>query len=134
MILANKMIDKKRLMKMWEEIKMLDIIEIAMEKGIEEGKTLGIQEGKTLGIQEGKTLGTVSATREMLLDFLLEKFGIVSTAIQEEIAGIDSLFSLKSLFRQTFKCADIEAFEGALRRLQGTQGPADESGKTSEIN
>ncbi len=120
LILANKMIDKKHLMKMWEEIKMLDIIEIAMEKGMQEGKTLGIQEGKTLGIQEGKTLGTVSATREMLLDLLLEKFGIIPKAIQEEIDSVDSLFSLKSLFKQAFRCADIEAFEGVLRRLQGT--------------
>jgi len=73
LIMSNKLIDKKRLEQLWEVIKMLDIIEIAREKGLEEGKILGIQEGidkgktlgiqegidkgKTLGIQEGKTLG-----------------------------------------------------------------------------
>ena len=45
MILANKLIPKDRLETLWEEIKMLDIVEFAREKGIEEGKTLGLQEG-----------------------------------------------------------------------------------------
>ncbi|MCP4937257.1 MAG: hypothetical protein GY927_24380, partial [bacterium] len=61
MILSNKLITTERLEALWEEVKMLDILEIARKKGIEEGiqegKTLGLQEGKTLGLQEGKTLG-----------------------------------------------------------------------------
>ena len=46
----------------------------------------------------------------MLLDLLLEKFGIIPKAIQEEIDRVDSLFSLKSLFKQAFRCADIESY------------------------
>ncbi len=61
LIMSNKIIPKIRLEEIWEEIKMLDILEIAHEKGrsagLEEGKSLGIQEGKSLGIQEGKSLG-----------------------------------------------------------------------------
>jgi len=136
LILSNKMIDKKRLLALWEELKMLDIVEIAREKGIEEGldrgkilgiqegKTLGIQEGKTLGIQEGKTLGIVENARDMLLDLVFEKFGFVPAGLEEEIRGMTSLFSLKSLFRQACRCNDMEAFEVILRRVRGTAVPA----------
>jgi hypothetical protein len=48
-LVLSKMIDRKRLEAMWEEIKMLDIVEIAREKGMEEGKILGMQECKILG-------------------------------------------------------------------------------------
>ncbi len=57
LIMSNKLIDKERLKEMWEDIKMLDIIDIAREEGKTIGKTLGIEEGKTLGLEEGKTLG-----------------------------------------------------------------------------
>ncbi|MCP4397667.1 MAG: hypothetical protein GY801_10260, partial [bacterium] len=40
MILSNKLIDKTRLREIWEEIKMLDILEIAREEGLKEGKAL----------------------------------------------------------------------------------------------
>ena len=128
LVLSNKMIDKKRLLALWEELKMLDIVEIAREKGIEEGKSLGIEEGKSLGIQEGKALGSVENAREMLLDLVLEKFGIVPDGIQDEIGEIGSLFSLKSLFRQACRCNDMEAFEAMLRRVRGTSVPAGPNG------
>ena len=53
LILSNKLIDKDRLRQIWEEIKMLDILEIAKEEGLKEG----MREGKALGLQEGKALG-----------------------------------------------------------------------------
>ena len=118
LIMANKLMDKERLKAMWEDVKMLDIVEIAREKGVEEGKSLGIQEGKSLGSLENAS--------EMLLDLLLEKFGIVPDKIQDEIGQIGSLFSLKSLFRQAFRCGDIEAFEAVLRRVRGTSKLVDE--------
>ncbi len=147
LILSNKMMDKKRLKAMWEEIKMLDIIEIAREKGIEEGldrgkslgivegKSLGIVEGKSLGIQEGldrgKSLGSVEIAREMLLDLLFEKFGAVPDEMQDEIGRIDSLFNLKTLFRQAFKCNDMEAFGGMVHRVRGVSEHGDKRGKVS---
>jgi hypothetical protein len=57
LVMSNKFIDKKDLMAIWEEIQMLDILEIAEEKGFEKGKFLGLQEGKDIGLQEGKFLG-----------------------------------------------------------------------------
>lgn len=67
----------------------------------------------------------------MLLDLLLEKFGIVPVEMQEEIDRIDSLFSLKSLFRQACRCSDMEAFDGMLRRVRGVSEQGDRSGTVS---
>jgi len=134
LIMVNKLIDKARLEQLWEVIKMLDIIEIAMEKGmregldkgknigiqegknigIQEGKNIGIQEGKNIGIQEGKSLGIQEATRTLLVDALIEKFGILPTRVPEQIHSILNADVLKSLFRQVFKCDDLNQFEMAL--------------------
>ena len=136
LILSNKMIPKDRLEEIWEEIKMLDILEIAHEKGksagieegkslgieegkslgIEEGKSLGIEEGKSLGIKEGKSLGILEATREMLFDALAEKFDVVPKGVLEKIRSIEDVDILKVLFKKVFKYDDIEQFEGLLAR------------------
>ncbi len=122
LILSNKMSDRKRLEAMWEEIKMLDIIEIAREKGIDEGKILGIKEGKTQGIEEG----SLGAAREMIPDLLFDRFGIVAMYIQEEIGKIKSLRVLKALQLQAYRCADLESFKAML----GQAGEASKSEKT----
>ncbi len=60
LIMANKIIEKEKLEELWEEIKMydIDILDIARQKGkeegIKEGKEEGIKEGKEEGIKEGK--------------------------------------------------------------------------------
>jgi len=40
LLMVNKLIDKARLEQLWEVIKMLDIIEIAIKKGMREGLAL----------------------------------------------------------------------------------------------
>ncbi len=128
LILSNKMIDRKRLDAMWEEIKMLDIIEIAREKGIAEGitkgKILGISEGKILGISEGKILGIsegiILSLRETIMDLLMGKFDYVPRHIREEIEKNRSIPDLKALLRQAHLCADMEAFEALLKRIQAS--------------
>jgi len=146
LIMSNKLIEKDRLKQIWEEIKMLDILEIAKEEGIEEGKvigieegkvigieegkslgiqegkSLGIQEGKSLGIQEGKHLGLIEGKlenlHEMLMDALIERFRIMPPGISGKIFGINDIGVLKSLFRQSFKCDDIREFENILDGLR----------------
>ena len=117
LILANKLIDKERLKEMWEDIKMLDIIEIAREKGIEEGKSIGIAKGESVGIAKGRSMGVKEATHEMLLDLLIEKFSFVPARVSRQIRKMEYMDGLKSLLRQVLKCTDMEAFEAVLRRM-----------------
>jgi hypothetical protein len=107
--MSNKLIDKERIKELWEEIKMLDVLEVAREKGMEEG----IEAGKTLGIQEGKTLGMV----EMLLKALFEKFGVIPPKVSIQIRNIDNKDAIDTLFSQVFRCADMAAFENVLRQV-----------------
>jgi hypothetical protein len=97
LIMSNKLIDKDRLKELWEEIKMLDILEIAREKGFEEGRSEGV--------------------KDMLMDALKEKFGLVPPYLSEKIGKIDDQAALKSLFKQVFKCSDLEEFEEVFKRL-----------------
>lgn len=84
---------------------MLDILEVAREKGIEEGRTLGLQEGKTQGMVE------------MVLDVLVERFGIIPVRLSEQIRSIHNQDALKGLFHQSLKCASIQDFETSLQQV-----------------
>ncbi len=106
LIMSNKLIDKERIKELWEEIKMLDVLDVAREKGIEEGKDIGIKEGLIIN------------AREMLLDALFEKFNNMPPRISERIRAIQNHDTLKFLFRQVFRCDDMEAFEAVLSQLE----------------
>lgn len=82
---------------------MLDILEIAREKGIEEGKTLGIEEGKTLGILEDR--------RELVMDGLMERFSTVPVRLLDRIRALDNPMALKLLLRQVGRCQSVSEFE-----------------------
>lgn len=104
-VMANKLIDKDRIRELWEEIKMLDIIDVAKEKGVEEG------------IVKGKTLGIIEATRKMLMNALFEKYGIIPPRISDKVKTIENQDTLESLFRQVFRCENMAAFEEILAQL-----------------
>ncbi|MDM8516510.1 hypothetical protein QUF76_09940, partial [Desulfobacterales bacterium HSG16] len=61
LIMSNKLIDKELLNQLWGDIKMLDILEVAREKGFEEGEIIGIskgiEKGEVIGIEKGKAIG-----------------------------------------------------------------------------
>ncbi len=97
LVMANKILEKDKLDELWEEIKMLDIMELAHEKGKEEG----LKEGRELMLKN---------SREMVIDIIYEKFGTVPFDIMEKINSIVHLEVLKILHRQVLKCGDIEQF------------------------
>ncbi|NJL59934.1 MAG: hypothetical protein HC887_10110 [Desulfobacteraceae bacterium] len=113
LIMSNRFIDKDRLRALWEEIKMLDILEIAREEGMKEGKLLGINEGKLLGINEGKLLGIL----EMLTDDLIERFGLVPARITERLGTVHNSAALKVLRRQISKCQNVGEFEAVMHQV-----------------
>ncbi len=107
LVMSNRLIEKERLRELWEEVKMLDILEIAREKGMEEGKPIGIQEGKSIGIQEGEVLGMLKNSREMLVDALIARFGLIPQHVSERIRNTDTRDVLKGLFYQVFRCGSL---------------------------
>jgi len=115
--MSNKLIDKERLRELWEEVKMLDILEIAREKGLEEGKFIGIQEGEIRGIDKGKSIGILETVREMITDALIERFRLIPPHVSERIRNMDNRDVLKGLFRQVFRCGSLQEFEKILNQV-----------------
>jgi hypothetical protein len=109
LVMANKLIGRERLEKLWEKVKMLDILDLAKEKGMEEG------------IAKGETLGALKATRKMLMEALGERYGVIQPRISKKIEKIDELDTLNSLFRQAFRCENLAAFEEMLARLDDAE-------------
>lgn len=101
LVMANKLVGRERLKALWEEIKMLEILEIAREEGLKEGKDLGLLEG----------------AREMVLDALIEKFTVAPAHVSQRIRSIQDSDALRALFRQIFRCKDIGDFEAILNRI-----------------
>ncbi len=89
---------------------MLDILDFAKEKGMEEGFAKGVA--------QGKDLGTVETTRNMLLEALEERYGIIPPRVSRWVRGIEKMETLNSLFRQVFRCENLAAFEEMLARLE----------------
>jgi hypothetical protein len=129
LVMANKFIEKQDLLAMWEEIKMLDILEIAqekgfekgiekgIEKGFEKGIEKGIEKGKFLGLEEGKNLGMLESLQEIIVDALFERFNYTPWHILQQIRAIQNRDILKIIFRQIFRCHDIKEFEEALNQI-----------------
>ncbi|MBF0103553.1 MAG: hypothetical protein HQK77_21860 [Desulfobacterales bacterium] len=108
-IMANKMIDKNRLNDLWEEIQMIDIIEFAKTKGLQEGIEQGLDQGRKEGLEKG--------IRDMLLDALIESFGVLPTHVSEKINAISQTDTLRSLFRVALKSENLEQFSGMLNQV-----------------
>ncbi|MCP4218931.1 MAG: hypothetical protein GY765_30135, partial [bacterium] len=105
LVMSNKLVGKDRLRALWEEIKMLDILEVAKEEGLREG------------LKEGKNLGMLEAAREMVVDAVIEKFAVAPIHLSQQIRAIQNPDALKALFRQVFRCEDIRDFEDVMKRI-----------------
>jgi hypothetical protein len=99
LIMANKVIDKSVFHELWEEVKMLDILKFAHEKGAEEGK------------KEGR----LETAREMVIELLGDSVGIVPAYIADEVTAISRPDILKRLVKQAVRCREISEFEKMLR-------------------
>ena len=102
LIIANKMIDKEKLNELWEVIKMLDIIELAEEKGMEKGEAKGLQKGRR------------ESAQEMVLDTIFDLFVNLPVEMIEKVKSITHFELLKMIHRQALKCKDIEQFRKIL--------------------
>ncbi len=80
---------------------MLDMFYIAIEEGIE----------------KGKTLGSMGAAREMVLATLNERFNSVSARLSRQIRKIQNQDILKGLQHQAVICKNLYKFEFVLRQV-----------------
>jgi hypothetical protein len=53
----------------------------------------------------------------MLTEALMEKFRLIPQHVSDRIHSIQSRDTLKGLFRQVFRCTDLEEFEELLKRV-----------------
>ena len=68
-IMSNKIVDKKMLKQLYEEVKnMLDILEIARDDGMEIGIQKGMQQGMQQGIQKGRIDGMQKGAQNKALE------------------------------------------------------------------
>ncbi len=95
LVMANKQIDKSTFNELWEEIRMLDVIKYAHEKGKKEG--------------------TIENDRRLVLRFLEESVGIVPGYISDEVMSISRPDILERLVKQAAICEKIEDFEKMLK-------------------
>ena len=104
LIMCNKILDKEIMNNIWEEVKMINILKFAHDKGREEGK----KEEKKLGLKEGC---------DMLMDVLYVACGVVPGKIAEMLRSITNWDVLKGLLKEAVKCENIDQFERILVRV-----------------
>ena len=97
LIMSNKLVEKELLNTLWEEVKMLDILELAQEKGMEKGM--------------------VTAMQDFLLDTLIEVCGIGASVVATQIQQLTDPVVLKELHRQAVKCRDLNEFKSLLQQV-----------------
>jgi len=131
LIMCNKILEKSTMEKVWEEVKMLDILEFAHEKGLIEGEDIGLKKGKDIGLKEGKDLGlkegkdlgfqqgvmeSLIVIREIIIDDLNSRFDFISGKTVDMIKSISHLSTLNNLRRKVKICSNLEEFERVLEK------------------
>jgi predicted transposase YdaD len=90
-------VEREQLESIWEEIKMLKVIEFAREKGREEGK------------EEGKEEGMYN----ILLSLLVKKFKRIPEEYQEKIKKLDQV-TLNTLAMDIFEIKELKELDNYL--------------------
>ena len=67
------------------------------------------------GMKEGKQIGMLQDARELLLDALDEKFGVVSEIVQGRLQEIEEREVLRRLHRQAIRASSLEEFLESLQ-------------------
>ena len=101
LIICNKILDEQTIEKIWGEIKMIDILKFAHDKGKEEGEKNGEKNGLTIA-------------HDMLLDTLYAFFGIIPGKIVDMVKSISHFETLKELHKQVITNRDFDQFEKAV--------------------
>ena len=83
-VLMDKHLTKEKILNIWEELSMLNIMKVAeekgMEKGIEKGEKIGIEKGEKIGIEKGK--------EELIWKMILKKFPDIQYKYYEKVKAL----------------------------------------------
>jgi len=105
LIISNKMVNKTVLEQIWEDIKMFQFIDFAMNKGRNEG----LDEGLNKGLNKGR--------QEMLIKALQIRHSIINKNIADKINNITDSYLLDGLFTEALKSDNLMEFEAKLNSL-----------------
>ncbi len=73
------------------------------------------QEGRQEGITIGRQEGMVADAQEMVIDVLIERFGVISPLVMEQIRSITVRDVLKALHKYAVRAKDIDDFREKLK-------------------
>ena len=89
-------------------------------KGVETVETTASrlrQEGFDEGVLIGEARGEAKGIQFVLVEVLLERFGMIHQVLDTKIKSIETTTTLKGLFRQALKVESIQEFNRILDRL-----------------
>ncbi len=87
LVVSNRIVDKKLFDEIWEEVRMLKIMQYAEEKGIEKGIEKGREEGIEIGLEKGREKGKMFIIKKLLF----KKFGMLPDEISHRIDTLDEI-------------------------------------------
>ena len=99
LVVANRIVDKKLLDEIWEEVRMLKIMQYAeekglekgreegLEKGLEKGREEGLEKGMEIGLEKGRGKGKLSVIKRMLF----KKFGMLPDELNHRLDTLDEI-------------------------------------------
>ncbi len=61
-------------------------------------------------------MGEINEAREMVVEVLDERFGVVPFELIEQVRGVNGRDVLKRLHRQAIQCPDMEIFKDKLSK------------------
>jgi predicted transposase YdaD len=89
LVVANRIVDEKLLDEIWEEVRMLKIMQYAEEKGLEKGLEKGREEGIEIGLEKGREEGREKGKLSIIKRLLFKKFGMLPDEISHRIDTLD---------------------------------------------
>ncbi|RMG66197.1 MAG: hypothetical protein D6722_15345 [Bacteroidetes bacterium] len=112
--LISKELPKKLLNRRRELMMESAAYEMIKREGYEEGLQRGLERGIQQGIEQGMQQGMLEEAREMVLEALAERFGVIPDDLEKRILAMDSRRQLKELLRQALRVQSLEDFQEIL--------------------
>ena len=90
-----------------------------LEQGLEQGLEKGLEKGLQKGLQKGQQQGSLQTAREMILDMIAARFGIVTEDVARMVQEIQAVETLKSLLQPALKSENLDSFRQVLHEAKG---------------